>query len=31
MTLCGNYAPLQFEAWKMGFELVQAKNGPRDA
>lgn len=21
MQLCGNYAPMQFEAWKFGFEL----------
>lgn len=25
MELCGNYAPLQFEAWACGFELVDKR------
>lgn len=29
MHLCGNYAPLQFEAWAMGFELQERSKDAR--
>ena len=31
MQVCGNYAPLQFEAWSMGFELVERAKDVRIA
>jgi hypothetical protein len=29
MTLCGNYAPLQYEAWATGFELFKDAKAQR--
>lgn len=31
MQLCGNYAPLQFEAWALGFELQERAKDTRIA
>lgn len=31
MYLCGNYAPMQFEAWKCGFELHKSEREKRIA
>lgn len=31
MYLCGNYAPMQFEAWKTGFELHKSERDRRIA
>lgn len=31
MKICGNYAPLQYEAWSNGFNLVERSNSERIA
>ena len=31
MTLCGNYAPMQYEAWATGFELFKDAKSQRKA
>lgn len=31
MTLCGNYAPMQYEAWATGFELFKDTKAQRKA